>query len=269
MNRVIDVSIATRNSSRTIRKCLEAIRSNVPYRKIIVVDAGSTDRTVQICKNLGAEVMQEQGYLGKVRYAQAYACDTEWVAYVDSDVYIYPEWWSEVAKYMDDKEVGLIMGLHDQPLSNLKVFDHFLWFLWTKGGAVALNNTLVRRNLILDCKEELVRTHAGEDWVIVSHMIGKGMKNVVIKRRLCFHDQDPYEHQRFAAFRWGQSMRIKYGFSGPYYGGLHDVLHNTFRWCIFTAETKRINLKLLIYLLHLSAWTIIGFFFPKRRYPWA
>jgi len=264
MNDGIDVSIATRNSSKTIGKCLEAVVKNLPYRKIVVVDAGSNDGTLNICRSRGVQVVNEPGCLGKVRYIQALNCETEWIALIDSDVYIYPQWWSKVSPYMNDKEIGLVNCVHDNPLSKLRIYDDFLRFFWKKLGGIAFSNTLIRRNLILECKEELEKTHAGEDSVVGSYILKKGMKNVTINQRLCFHDKDPFKHHPFACYRWGKSIRMKYGFSGPYYGGFRGIKNKIVDWCIFTTQTKKFSLKLLMYLLFLSAWTIIGFFFPQR-----
>jgi len=264
MRKIIDVTVATHNSSRTISKCLESIIKNVPYRRIVVVDAGSVDGTVKICQDLGAEIVREYGYLGKVRYVQALNCDTEWIALVDSDVYIYPEWWSKVSKYMSDRELGMVNGLAHFPPSDLKVYDKFMNFFFMKRGTVTFSNTLIRRNLVLECKDELERTHAGEDSVVVSHISEKKMKTITIKQPLCFHETNLYRHHPFAHYRWGKSVRIKYGFGGPYFGGFRGIHHQLRLWCIFTAETKQISLKLLIYLLSLSAWVIIGFFSPRR-----
>lgn len=259
----IDVTIATRNSSKYITKCLKAITKNIPYRKVVVVDAGSVDGTVEICKDFGAEIITERGYLGKVRYVQALNCETEWIGIVDSDVYVYPEWWSELSKYMSNPEVGMINCMSDMPISKLKIYTEFNNFSLLKWN-IAFYSALVRRNLVLECKEKLQKTHAGEDYVVASHVLSKGMKIITIRKPLCFHDKDLYKHHPLAFYRWGQTIRIKYGLGrNPYLGGFRVAGENLINWCIFTRETKRLSFKLLFFLLYLGASTITGFLRDK------
>lgn len=255
----VDVTIATRNSSKHIAKCLKAIIKSIPYRKIVVVDAGSGDGTVEVCKSFGAEVITERGYLGKVRYVQALNCKTEWIAIVDSDVYVYPEWWRKVSTYMPDREVGMVNCMSDMPISKLKIYTEFNNFFLHRWN-IAFFSTLVRRNLVLQCKEKLQKTHAGEDYVVASHILSKGMKIITIRKPLCFHDKDLYTHHPLGFYRWGQTIRIKYGLGrNPHLGGFRVAGENLIKWCIFTRETKRVSFKLLFFLLYLGAWTIVGF----------
>ena len=56
-NPLVSIIVPTYNSERTLERCLDSIR-NQTYKNIelIVVDNGSTDRTVDIAHNYGAEV---------------------------------------------------------------------------------------------------------------------------------------------------------------------------------------------------------------------
>ena len=45
---VIDAIIRTKNSQELLKECLEAVLTEIPLRRIIIVDAGSTDRTKEI-----------------------------------------------------------------------------------------------------------------------------------------------------------------------------------------------------------------------------
>jgi len=259
----VDVTVATLNSSRTIGKCLESITSYLPYRRIVVVDGGSSDGTVEICRRFGAEVIREPGFLGRVRYVQALNCETDWIVFVDSDAYLYPGWWSEVSKYMGD-EVGDINCLIEAPVSKLKIYHTFFRFLAVKFGLIGFAGSLIRRGPILECKDELERVHAGEDAVICDHIRSKGMKIITVGRPLCFHDQDPYIGHRFAYYRWGQSIRVRYGPRGLT-RALRSFRDQVALWYRFTTETKRFSIKLLIFLLFLSSWLTIGFLRGIRK----
>ncbi|MGD0423211.1 MAG: glycosyltransferase [Candidatus Bathyarchaeia archaeon] len=67
----VETSIATKNSAKTIARCIKAIRESIPVSRLVVVDGGSTDDTVAIARSLGAHVILNKGLLGSVRYSQA------------------------------------------------------------------------------------------------------------------------------------------------------------------------------------------------------
>jgi glycosyltransferase involved in cell wall biosynthesis len=52
---MISVAIITKNSSRRISKCLDSLSG---FRDIIVADTGSRDKTIEVCKSYGANVVQ-------------------------------------------------------------------------------------------------------------------------------------------------------------------------------------------------------------------
>ena len=47
----IDVIVRTKNSQEFLKECLEAILSEIPIRRLIIVDAGSTDLTKEIASS--------------------------------------------------------------------------------------------------------------------------------------------------------------------------------------------------------------------------
>jgi glycosyltransferase involved in cell wall biosynthesis len=50
---LIDVIIRTTNSEEFLRECLQSVLDDVPVRRIIVVDNGSTDKTIEIASSFG------------------------------------------------------------------------------------------------------------------------------------------------------------------------------------------------------------------------
>ena len=50
---MLSAIVITRDNERTIGRCIESLTW---AGEIIVVDSGSTDRTVEICRGLGAHV---------------------------------------------------------------------------------------------------------------------------------------------------------------------------------------------------------------------
>ena len=84
--------ILTYNEQRHIRRCLEnACRYS---KKVYVVDSFSTDRTCEIARECGAEVLQNK-YVNQAQQFQwaldNCKIDTEWTMRLDADEYLTPE----------------------------------------------------------------------------------------------------------------------------------------------------------------------------------
>jgi len=253
----IDATVACKNNAGTVERCVCSIRENIAIRRLIVVDNGSTDDTPKIAKRCGAIVMRQMGMLGSVRYAQALACKTKWVAYIDSDVYLYPSWWPEVSRFIKSPDVGMVLGFCDAPLSRLRIYDEYLKYLAREHGAVAFSNTLIRRNLVLECGDQLKRIHFGEDDVVAAHVREKGLRIVTVPKALSFHDKDPFISHPRDYFRAGQSLKIRWGFWGFVVCAfsLRTALLN---WSRFSLGSRRLSIKLLGFLLMLWLWMVAG-----------
>lgn len=253
----VDVTVATKNSARTLDKCLTAIRENIPVNQLVVVDAGSQDETLEIAKKHNAVIVTEPGLLGRVRYVQAQHCETDWIAYVDSDVYVYASWWLQVSRFMHDKRVGMVLGLGDsREDARLPIYEVYLKHLARKFGSEAFSNTLVKRKLLLSCRG-LLTVHAGEDSFFARHLNRLQQRIVTLPSRLCYHDTDTFSDHPSAFCRVGQSSRLQ-GVHGLW--NLVKVFKNNCRnWLIFTCETKQVNVLLFGYLMYLWVWMVVGF----------
>ena len=79
----ISAAIITFNEERNIARALESLRC---CDEIVVVDSGSTDRTVELATKLGARVldMAWRGYAGQKNYASE-SCKYDWILSLDAD----------------------------------------------------------------------------------------------------------------------------------------------------------------------------------------
>lgn len=111
----ITVIILTKNEENDIERCIRSVEGWV--KRIVVVDSGSTDRTTDIAKDLGVEVVVHEPFLD---YAKQFnwAIDhleikTTWVFRLDADEVVTPELRKELegklAKHHDDDVTGLMM----------------------------------------------------------------------------------------------------------------------------------------------------------------
>jgi glycosyltransferase involved in cell wall biosynthesis len=79
----ISATIITFNEERNLPRAIESLRS---ADEIVVVDSGSTDRTVRIAENLGARVIDSPwpGYAKQKNLAAERACH-DWIFSLDAD----------------------------------------------------------------------------------------------------------------------------------------------------------------------------------------
>lgn len=98
----ITIAIITKNEERNIRDCLESVKW---ADEIVVVDNGSTDHTLSICKEYGARVFQEEwkGYSGQKNSAIEKA-GNEWVLNLDADERVSPELRQEMQKCLEENQ---------------------------------------------------------------------------------------------------------------------------------------------------------------------
>jgi len=95
----LSLTIITRNEEACIRRCIES----VPFAdEVIVVDSGSTDGTVEICRALGARVVVTDDYPGygpQKNRALALARG-DWILSLDADEWLSPELRAELPLLM-------------------------------------------------------------------------------------------------------------------------------------------------------------------------
>ena len=109
------VIILTKNEEANIERCIYSVKGWV--KRIVVVDSGSTDRTVELAEKLGAEIYHHEPF---VDYAKQFnwAIDntkikTKWVFRFDADECVTPklkrEILTECEKHKDDEVSGMMM----------------------------------------------------------------------------------------------------------------------------------------------------------------
>ena len=78
---------------------------------------------------------------------------------------------------------------------------------------VALSNSLLRRDVVLECKQWLRNDiHAGEDSILYNYISSKGYR--IIKDFsffACLHLPDCFLHDIYALYRGGYSVRLRHG----------------------------------------------------------
>ena len=97
----ISACIITLNEERDLPRCLKSIAPLVD--EILVVDSGSTDATLDIARQFGARVVEQEwlGYVGQKNFALDQAAHP-WVLSIDADEELSPELANSIARLKAD-----------------------------------------------------------------------------------------------------------------------------------------------------------------------
>ena len=100
--------VLTRNEEKNIERCLRSVRGLCS--RLVVVDCGSTDQTVELAKANGAEVYEHpfEYYARQFNWGlDNCAIDTRWVIRIDADEQFPPELCAEIEAEMAELETDL------------------------------------------------------------------------------------------------------------------------------------------------------------------
>jgi len=102
----VSVIIPVRNEAKNLRRCLEALGD---AGEVIVVDSQSTDATVEIAREFGAQVVQFH-YQGGWPKKRQWAMETlplayDWILLLDADEVVTPELAVEIRRRIQNTEV--------------------------------------------------------------------------------------------------------------------------------------------------------------------
>ena len=110
----IQVIIAAWNEENGVGPTIAELKQYLHSSKVLVVDGGSVDRTVEVAKNMGAEIVFQDG-TGKgdaiAKAVQHADLDVDYVVITDAD-YTYPaEYVPEMIKILEENpRVGMVCG---------------------------------------------------------------------------------------------------------------------------------------------------------------
>lgn len=104
----VSVVVPARNEAEYLSATLRSLRAQTTDRsyELVVVDGNSEDRTPEIAREFGVRLVSGPGSaIGQGRHLGARAADGEWLAFVDADTLVVPDYIDAMLEYV--REEGL------------------------------------------------------------------------------------------------------------------------------------------------------------------
>lgn len=103
----LSVTVITLDEEKDLPRCLESVKKLAD--EIIVVDSGSTDKTVEIAKRFGAKVYHREfdNYANQKNYAASKATG-DWILSLDADEEIEPVLASEIKEVISGRDTHIV-----------------------------------------------------------------------------------------------------------------------------------------------------------------
>jgi glycosyltransferase involved in cell wall biosynthesis len=201
----LDVVLLTKNSLKPcLSECVDSIYRNIPVNRLLVVDGGSTDGTLELLRRYPNVVVIEDlhGTRATARQKGINAVETNWHVHVDSDVILCDEWFEKAWGSVAD-DVGAIWGV---AVPNEKHYYNAVYAM-SKYYHTSVKNLMVRqmRSERYMTHDTLIRTstvkdikippnlHIYEDDYIGQHIIRKGYRFLKVPEPYCLHNVTPVE----------------------------------------------------------------------------
>ena len=106
---MISIVIPTLNAASGLAACLTALVPGVVngcVREVIIVDGGSTDRTLEIAEASGATIIRTSQGRGTQLKAGAKDAKAEWLLFLHADTVLDAGWEDEVATFIERVDTG-------------------------------------------------------------------------------------------------------------------------------------------------------------------
>ncbi|MCL2024366.1 MAG: glycosyltransferase family 2 protein [Coriobacteriia bacterium] len=140
----IAIVVAAYNAQDTLARAIESVRGLTdPDWQLVVVDDGSNDDTYAIATRFAQHesrisvVRQENAGTGMARNAGIRATTTEWIAYLDADDMLAPEWLTVMKRTMEQH-------------SGYDIYCSNGWFVDADGGREPIFSSYEAREITLD-----------------------------------------------------------------------------------------------------------------------
>jgi len=195
----IDVVLLTKNSlTDCFQKCLDSIYANVPVNRLLVIDGGSTDGTIEFTKQYPNVVVinDSKGNRATARQKGIDAVETDWHLHVDSDVILCQDWF-KLAQQQLSSDVGALWGVAIPEDKHIYNIAKSMAIFYRKNVPDLLlqqrnlkryltHDTLIRTALVRDIQIP-ADLHIWEDHFIGKHVVAKGYRWLTTRYPFSYH----------------------------------------------------------------------------------
>jgi glycosyltransferase involved in cell wall biosynthesis len=258
----IDVIMLTRNSNKPwFKRVLIAIKKEIPIHHFIVVDRYSTDGTINVVREFFGDkaiVIRTKAPLGCARYLGMRVVDTEWFAFIDSDVEVLPGWFKTVQRYIWHPRIYGVQGVYkggvggvtsrrvqlvSSPRRHLSIKDVIKHGIVEQYGADTAHVLLRRAVVRLVNPAFLCQLECGEDAYIAWKIVEAGYIYAKVSELQAIH------HSNLEA-NLSKVLHRSFGYNGIFYG-IPLYVYMTSAMFRFLPQLFKRRRESLIYLINL------------------
>lgn len=229
----IGVIVIGRNEGERLRRCLISVGREAG--KVVYVDSGSTDDSVEMARNMGAEVVcldmnlpftAARARNAGFRRLREISPNLLYVQFIDGDCVLMPEWMHKAVDFMDAHlDVAIVCGRLRERFPEQSIYNLLCDIEWdtpvgdTKAcGGIAMVRTNAFENL-QGFQESLI---AGEEPELCVRLRGQGWKVWRLEEEMALHDVAMTKFRQW----WRRAMRGGYAFAeGAYLHGSSPERH--------------------------------------------
>lgn len=154
---ILSVVIPARNEAHALVRSLAALQKAIQYAavetEVILVDNGSSDATPVIAQTMGYRVLvRNEGSIAALRNAGAQEASGNFLAFLDADCVVAPEWISYCLERLADPQVGAV-GTKAVPDPSTATWVTWSWYRLAAGSRrgnnvpwLGTSNLILRRD---------------------------------------------------------------------------------------------------------------------------
>lgn len=219
-NSRIGCVVIGRNEGDRLRRCLESLSGRT--RRLVYVDSGSTDGSVDLARRFGAEVVEidlaTPFTAARARNA-GYRClrereaDLAYVQFVDGDCAVAPEWLERAAAHLSEHpDVAVVCGRRRELHPEASVYNELCDIEWDTpvGEARSCGGDAMMRCSAFDEVQGFdARLIAGEEPELCVRLRRRGWKIVRLPFEMTLHDAAMYRFPQW----WRRCVRAGFAYA--------------------------------------------------------
>jgi glycosyltransferase involved in cell wall biosynthesis/Flp pilus assembly protein TadD len=246
----ISACLIVRNEEKLLEKCLNSIRDYVD--EIIIVDTGSTDRTVEIAESFGARIYHHpwEDHFSRHRNQSFGYAKYDWILYIDADEELLPGSGEVLRKSITDADddvhaIAVILecifnGGKSMAYNNaVRLFRNHRGFYY-KG---RVHNYIVGVKNVLCCPIRLFHYGYNLDRSTMSRKFERTTK--LLKLDIADDPNDPRPHHFLSASYLSENMyeeALEEAGASVLLCESHNSISHNYFWSLYIAATSSLNL---------------------------